>query len=271
MPTLQRGDTRIHYQATGSGPAIVFLHSYLCDGSMFAHQVAALQQHWRVLNVDLRGHGRSGPALAPTSFYEMADDVAAVLDAEGVASAVWAGLSMGGFTALRATLKWPERVRALVLMDTDAGAEPPSHRLRYALMRGIVRVFGPQAVAGQIMPMMFGRSALAAQPALCERYRQQFLAMDVPSSLTVGRAIAARDDLLPQLGRIHCPTLVVVGEEDMALPVALSRRLADGIPGAELLVLPHIGHLCTVEAPAQLTQAMQQFLARLAPADRLAA
>ena len=112
MPIVERAGHAIHYEVSGRGDAILFAHSFLCDGSMFAYQVAALQQRWRVINVDLRGHGRSAEALTPVNFYDFAADVIAVLDAEQVAQAVWVGLSIGGFTALRAALKRPERVRA---------------------------------------------------------------------------------------------------------------------------------------------------------------
>jgi len=88
MPMIERAGTKIDYEVSGHGPAIVFTHSFLCDGSMFAHQVAALQSRWHVINVDLRGHGRSGPALNPVSFYDFADDVIAILDAQGVDRAV---------------------------------------------------------------------------------------------------------------------------------------------------------------------------------------
>jgi len=214
MPKVERAGATIHYEASGSGPAIVFTHSFLCDSSVFAHQVAALQRHWRVINVDLRGHGRSSPALTPVSFYDFAEDVIAVLDAEGVDRAVWAGLSMGGFTSLRAALTRPERVAALVLMDTDAGTAPWGRRVQYALMRGLARIFGSSVMGSRVLPIMFGRTTLAEQPELCEAYRQRFVAMDTRSMLTVGSAVDARDDLVPKLGQISCPTLVVVGEED---------------------------------------------------------
>ncbi len=263
MPTVERAGATIHYELSGQGHAIVFAHRFLCDESMFAHQVAALQPRWRVINVNLRGSGRSSAALSPLDFYDFADDVLAVLDAEGVAQAVWAGLSTGGFTALRAALTRPERVRALVLMDTDAGASPFALRVRDRLMRGVARAFGPAAVIAPMMSIMFGRTTRREQPALCEDYRRRFLAVPLPSILGIGRAITARDDLLPRLAQIHCPTLVLVGEEDKALPVALSRRLAAGIRGAELVVVPHAGHLSALEAPAAVTQAIERSLAPL--------
>ncbi len=271
MPILQRDGTALHYTVSGKGPFIVFAHSYLCDGSLFAHQVASLQRRWRVINVDLRGHGLSGPALTPVTFEDFADDLVAVLNAEGVDRAVWAGLSMGGFTALRAALKHPQRVAALVLMDTDAGSAPWWQRLQYALLRGTVRAFGVGAVMPRMVALMFGRTTQREQPALCQSYRQRFMQCHVPSILNIGRSLGARDDLLPQLHRIDCPTLVLVGEEDLALPPAKSRALATGIRGAELVVVPRVGHLSTIEAPAVLTQHIERFVDRLAPSLRQAA
>ena len=115
-----------------------------------------LQRRWRVINIDLRGHGRTGAAAEPADFDQFADDVLAVLDAEGVPTAIWAGLSMGGFTALRAALKAPQRVAAMVLMDTSARRDPPHKRVQHLVMRGLVRTFGPRAVAGEIAKLMFG-------------------------------------------------------------------------------------------------------------------
>lgn len=260
MPTLQRPGCTLHYETAGGGPAIVFTHSYLCDGRMFAHQVAALQRRWRVINVDLRGHGRSSAAVAPLDFDLFADDVMAVLDAEGVKSAVWAGLSMGGFTAMRAALKAPDRVAALVLMDTSARRDPWHKRMQHVLMRGLVRAFGPRAVAGEIETMMFGATTRREQPALVQAWREDFLQCHVPSALAVARALAHRDDLRARLPRIHCPTLVLVGSEDIALPSAQSRDIAALIPGAQFVEVPGVGHLSTVEAPARLTRHIEAFV-----------
>ncbi|MFO1329495.1 MAG: alpha/beta fold hydrolase [Rubrivivax sp.] len=271
MPTLQRPGCTLHYEVSGEGPAIVFTHSYLCDGRLFAHQVASLQRRWRVINVDLRGHGRSSAAVEPLDFHQFADDVLAVLDAEGVASAVWAGLSMGGFTALRAALKAPQRVSALVLMDTSARRDAPHKLLQHLLMRGLVRAFGPRAVAGEIEKMMFGATTRRTQPALVSAWREQFLQCHVPSALAVARALSARDDLRPRLGEIRCPTLVVVGAEDQALPPDHARELAAGIRGAQLVEVPGAGHLSTMEAPAVLTRCIEDFVEPLQQRLRQAA
>ena len=104
MPTIRRNGTTVYYESNGVGPTLVFAHALMCDGDVFKHQVAALQHDYRVINVDLRGHGRSGASATPFTLYDLADDMIAILDAENVSSSIWVGLSLGGFIALRSRI-----------------------------------------------------------------------------------------------------------------------------------------------------------------------
>jgi pimeloyl-ACP methyl ester carboxylesterase len=227
----------------------VLTPSFLCDGTLFEPQVEALQDDYRVITVDLRGHGRSDPSPGPFTVYDLVEDVAAVLDAEDVSSAVWAGLSIGGFLSLRAALVRPERVSALVLMDTDAGAETRWKTVKYRAMEWAWRTLGPRSVVSAVMPLMFGKSTFASQPGLVEDYRERFMKLGVETIRPGLDAITGRDDLGARLGEITVPTLVIVGEEDRTLPPANARRMARGIPGAELVIVPGAGHLASSENP----------------------
>ena len=263
MATATRDGITLNYEVSGSGPAIVLTHSFLCDGSLFTHQVAALERTHRVINVDLRGHGRSGPSESPYTIYDLMDDVAAVLDAEGVVSAVWMGLSIGGFLSLRAALTRPERVRALVLIDTDAGTETAWNKLKYTALKWGLQTVGPRFIVPAVMPIMFGRTTLRSRPELRADYRQRFLNVRIKSICSGIDAITGRDDLVGRLSGIRVPTLVVVGEEDKPLPLWKSRRIASSIPGAELVVIPKAGHLSTIENPAPVTDAVTRFLSKV--------
>jgi 3-oxoadipate enol-lactonase len=263
MGTAIRDGITLHYEVSGSGPAIVLTHSFLCDGSLFSHQVAALEATHRVINVDLRGHGRSGPSDSRYTVYDLVDDVATVLDTEHVASAVWMGLSIGGFLSLRAALTRPARVRALVLIDTDAGPETAWKKLKYTALKWALRIVGPRPIVPAVMPIMLGRTSLRSRPELRTEYWQRFLNVRVKSTCAGIDAIIGRDDLLGRLNEIKVPTLVIVGEEDRPLPLWKSRRVAHGIPGAELVVIPCAGHLSAIENPAPVTDAVMRFLSKI--------
>ncbi|MGR9046950.1 MAG: alpha/beta fold hydrolase [Gammaproteobacteria bacterium] len=263
MANITRDGISLYYEVSGSGSPIVLTHSFLCDGSLFKFQVAALEQTHRVINVDLRGHGRSGASELPYTVYDLVDDVVAVLDHEKVESAIWMGLSIGGFLSLRAALIHPERVSALVLIDTDAGPESPWNRLKYTAMKGWLKAFGPRFIVPVVMPIMFGKTTLRSRTELCTQYYQRILNVRIKSTCAGIDAITRRDDCVARLSDISVPTLVVVGEEDKPLPLWKSRRIVDGIHGAEFVRIPEAGHLSAIENPAPVTEAVTRFLSKL--------
>ena len=271
MPAVEGRGPRIHFEALGEGRPLVLGHSFLCSGDMWAPQVAALSRGHRVINVDARGHGRSARIEEEFTLYDMVDDVVSVLDACGVERAVWAGLSVGGMVALRAALVARERVEALVLLDTDAGPETAWRRFQYGALGGVARTLGIRPVLPTVTRRMFGTTTRREKPELVAEWRRRFTEAHVPSALRMLGALRRRDDLRGRLREIGVPTLVVVGAEDSSLPPARSRVIADGIPGAKLVEIPAAGHLSTLEKPAAVTEALQEFLGSLdggrAPAD----
>jgi 3-oxoadipate enol-lactonase len=263
MTDALRQAARIACEVTGDGPAVVLLHSFLCSGAMWRHQVEPLGVHNRVLNVDIRGHGASSPVASAFTLYDMVDDVLSVLDAHGVRRAIWAGLSIGGMIALRAALRTPDRVSALVLADTDARSEKAWPRIKHSILAGVVRVAGVRPVLPQIARQMFGRTTLHARRDLVAEWVERFSRVDVPSALWTLRALNQRDDLTPRLREIEVPALVLVGAEDQAAPPSRSRALARGLPRAQLVEVPEAGHLSSLEQPAAVTKAMLEFLEKV--------
>jgi 3-oxoadipate enol-lactonase len=141
MPFAQVNGQELYFEDTGGkGPAVVFSHGLLMDQSMFAPQVAALASRYRCISWDERGHRRTATdTLAPFTYYDSANDLVGLLDHLGVKRAVLAGMSQGGYLSLRCALKHPERVRALVLIDTQAGPEDPAKLPGYKQMLDIPR------------------------------------------------------------------------------------------------------------------------------------
>jgi pimeloyl-ACP methyl ester carboxylesterase len=250
----------IFYEEIGAGPPVVLGHSFLCSGTMWRGQVPVLAGKFRVLNLDFRGHGRSGEVKRAFSLYDAVSDVVAVLDRLGIERAVWCGLSIGAMVALRAALVCPRRVTALVLLDTDAGVETAMRKLKYYAMGLGARVAGLGPFASAITRLMFGATTRRQNPALVNEWKRELSAPHVPSLLRTLEALMQRDSLLPRLHQIGVPALVVVGEEDRSLPPRLSRRIHNLLPDSRLVQIPAAGHLSALEQPAPVTQAMLDFL-----------
>jgi pimeloyl-ACP methyl ester carboxylesterase len=260
MPTIENGGIEIHFEDDGQGPCVLLGHSFLCSGEMWRGQLPDLLRAHRVVNVDLRGHGRSGRIERAFSVEDMLSDMIAILDQLGVEEAVWGGLSTGGMIALRAALTFPQRTRGLILVDTHAGAESRLRRLEYRAMAMGVQMLGFGPFMSGIARKMFGMTTRRGNPALVEEWKGKFAALDIPSVSRFLAAIGRRRSLVHRLGEIAVPTLIVVGEEDIALPPACARELHAGIGGSELVVVPGAGHLSALEQPERVTEAMLSFL-----------
>lgn len=263
VPIARNNGLDIHYQVTGTGMPVVLLHSFLCSGQMWEGQVGPLADSHRVVNVDARGHGRSSRVGEAFPWDATADDVLAVLDAEGIGEAVWVGLSMGGMTALHAAVHRPRRVRGLVLLDTNGGVEPARQRLQLKALGAASRLLGIRPLLPVASRQMFGTTTRRARPALVRSWCQRFADVDVPSAVHVLNAFLGRQDLSDRLEELRVPTLVAVGAEDHAQPPPRARRIAAQIPHARYLEIPEAGHLSAVEQPAVVTEAILEFLRRL--------
>ncbi|MDN3556838.1 alpha/beta fold hydrolase [Halomonas maura] len=264
MTVVDHQGIRIAFEDSGAGLPIVLGHGFLCSGKMWREQVPVLAEHYRVINPDLRGHGRSGHISEPFTLYDAVSDVIAVLDELGIERAIWCGLSIGGMVALRGALSHPDRVAGLILMDTDAGAETAWHRVKYRAMGATARAFGFRPLLPSIAKLMFGATTRRENRALVSEWMARVAENHVPSMLLGLDALIKRDSVLDRLEEIRVPALVLVGEEDRSLPVALSRRIHERLPDSTLTVIPRAGHLVALEQPAQVNEAMARFLATCA-------
>jgi 3-oxoadipate enol-lactonase len=263
MPEIEHDGVKIFFEVTGEGPAVVLGHSFLCSGDMWAPQVPRLAERHRVVNIDLRGHGRSGPLSRACDVYDLVGDVVAVLDHLEIESAVWAGLSIGGMVAMRAAITVPRRVRALVLLDTDAEEETAYKKFKYRAMNLGARAIGIRPFVPAVLPLMFGATTRRSRPELVNEWRGKFSAIHMPSISIVLEALARRDSVVDRLQNIEVPTLVIVGAEDASLPVPCARKISSAVANASLVVVPGAGHLSTLEQPEAVTRAMTVFLESL--------
>lgn len=267
MSFIQVNGIRLHYEDTGTGAeTIVFSHGLCWSTRQFDHQVAALRGRYRCIAYDHRGQGQSEvPRDSAISVEMLYQDAAALLQVLGITRCHFAGLSMGGFVAMRLALRRPELVQSLILMATSADPEPRSKVTPYRLFGAIARFGGLGLIARALgMPILFGPTFLndnARQTEREEWYRR--LVANRPDIYRAVHGVIERQGLLADIHRITAPTLILVGEEDVATVPAKAERMHARIANSVLVRIPHAGHTLTVEAPEATNQALLKFLSQV--------
>jgi len=255
--------TRLGVHTAGAGLPLVLLHAFPLDHRMWVGQ-APLADHLRLVIPDQRGFGSSADA-PPGTIVDLADDVVALLDALHVAGpAVVCGVSMGGYVAQHVAARHPERVAALVLVDTRLEGDTPEGRAARADLAAKAGRLGPAILADAMVPRLVSAAADAAiaprRVAVEGLLRDLILAQPVTTIQATLAALADRPDMTAAARRIDVPTLLVVGADDMITPPACLEEAERIMPRARLLIVPHAGHLVPLEAPAVFNAALLEFL-----------
>jgi pimeloyl-ACP methyl ester carboxylesterase len=257
MPYAEVNSQRLFYNDTGGdGPPIVFSHGLFMDGSMFDHQVQALSDRYRCITWDERGHGQTGDATAPFSYWDSADDVAALLRSLGIERAVLAGMSQGGYLSLRAALAHPDLVQALILIDTQAATENPELMPYYQqlLERWLTQGMDDE-LAATIEAIILGQGYADAA-----RWKSSWKQLGAANLQQLFTTLAERDDITDRLGEIRVPALGIHGQQDAAISVDRAQALADGIPDSELVLIEGAGHASNLTHAAAVTPHIARFL-----------
>jgi 3-oxoadipate enol-lactonase len=239
--------SRIAYRRSGTGPPLVLLHPLALSGAVWGTFARLLATSFDVIASDARGHGDSGWDGTPFSIDDLADDVAALLDALSLPAAHVIGMSMGGSTAISFAGRYPERADGLLLADTTAwygadAAEKWEARARTAVEKPRELQVPFQADRWFTEPF---RRRNADE---VNRVVGIFLRTSSPAHAAASRAMGAMDSR-PLLNNITARTLVLTGEEDYATPPAMGTAIADGVAGAVARVLPELRHLSLVQDP----------------------
>jgi 3-oxoadipate enol-lactonase len=265
MPEVLVRGARLHYLERGTGSPVVLSHGFLWSGRMFDAQVAALESRFRCIAYDHRGQGKSEVAESGYSIDELTEDAVALIQQLGAAPCHFVGLSMGGFVGMRLAARRSELIRSLSLLETAAGPEPLFKVLKYRALGAIARVSGVKPVAPLAMRTMFGRKFLTdpSRAGLRAEQRRLIEANSLQGMLrTLKSAIIERPAVEGELPGIRCPTLVIVGEQDVATVPAKAERIHAQIPGSRLVVIPGAGHTSTVEEPEAVNAALIPFIDR---------
>ncbi len=246
----------------GPGPVVVLLHGFPLDRSMWSYQRSSVGSIYRLIEPDLRGHGHSA---APEGIYtvdEMADDVIETLDTLQLTEPlVVGGLSMGGYITLSIAARYPERVKALMLMNTRAAADTPeAAQARETLARKVEATGNADPVVAAMLPKLFSRKTFERHPELVDRMSNRMARTPARAVAGTLRGLAIRPDRTADLAKIAVPTLVLAGAEDQLVSVEESERMARAIPRANLVTILDAGHVSPLENHQAVDAAILEFL-----------
>jgi pimeloyl-ACP methyl ester carboxylesterase len=239
---------------------LVLIHAFPLNARMWEPQLLLADRGWHVVAPELTGLGEGADETAATSMDDFAGDVVDVLDALHVEEAVIGGLSMGGYAAFALFRRAPRYFRGLILADTRSEADTPQALDGRRHMLEVIAARGTDGVADEMVPKLLGATTLRDRPEVAARVRA-LIAANRPTGIAGAvRALMTRPDSGATLETIHCPALILVGEEDTITPPTLSRDTQRRIAHAELVVIRGAGHLSSLEAPEAFNAALAHFL-----------
>jgi 3-oxoadipate enol-lactonase len=256
MPFTEVRGNRLYYEDSGgSGPAVLFSHGFLLDHGMFDAQVRALSGDFRCITWDARGHGMS-ECRGPFDYWDSAADCVALLDRVGLDRATFVGMSQGGFTALRAALAHPDRVRALVLIDTAAASFDAATLEAYRATQRTWVEDGPLGETATGMAELVFGAAYDASTWIAKWQSRAPSQWDEPWNTVLGR-----DEIFARVKEIACPSLVIHGDRDVAFDLSVAEGLRDELPACQgLVVVPGAAHAPNLTHPEPVNRALRDFL-----------
>lgn len=259
------GDGTLGVAVRGEGAALLWLHAFPLDSTLWRHQLEAFPG-WQGIAPDLRGFGSSRDARVSrdrATLAQYASDAVGVLDALGVGDAVVCGCSMGGYVALEIWRHYAGRVRAMVLMDTRADADGDAARAGRDAMVRVALEEGTAAVADRLLGRLVAPATLASRPEVVAAVRGMIASASPEGIAAALRAMRDRPDSGDLLRHITVPVLVIGGAQDAVIPPQVMRAMAEQMSNARFSEVPGAGHLAPLEQPGVVNAAVARFLAEL--------
>ncbi|MGI2091847.1 alpha/beta fold hydrolase [Shewanella oncorhynchi] len=261
-------DRKLSYLDVGSGPVLLFGHSYLWDSAMWAPQIATLSAQYRCIVPELWGHGQSD--LLPNNcktLLDIADQMLELMDALEITHFSVVGQSVGAMWGAELVLKAPTRVKTLVMLNSFIGFEPEVTRAKYDGMLDIITAAKaiPAPLISAISPLFFANDAENNTPELVTDFEQSLASItaeQIPTIVKLGRMIFGRRDTMEYAEQLTLPCLIMAGVEDKARSVLESYLMSDAIDGSQLVHIPAAGHISTLEQAEFINQHLADFLAK---------
>ncbi len=259
---VRSADAEISYEVLGRGPDLVLLHPFPAQHGIWLPVAERLAETHRIVLPDLRGHGESTPGEGVATMEKHASDIARVCDDAGVGRAVFGGESIGGYILFEFWRQYRERVSALILCNTRAGADTPEARANRLRTAEDVLKHGVEGFVDSTIPKLLGDTTRTNRPDLVSAARAMMMECTPAGIAAVQRGMAERPDSTATLHTISVPTLILAGDEDGATPTSEAEILHRNIPGSALRVIARAGHYAVFEKPEEAARLIREFLDR---------
>ena len=248
----------INYTVEGAGPWLTMSHSLACNLHMWDEEAKRLSRRYKVLRYDTRGHGASSAPAGAYTLELLADDLHGLLQALGVQSTHFVGLSMGGMIGQTFALKYPGMFKSLALCDTTSRYPAEAAGL-WAERIKTVETQGMEPLVESTLARWFTARFRNARPEVVEKVAAMIRTTPALGYIGCSHAIP-KINLTARLAQIRCPAVVIVGEDDPSTPVAMAEEIHQALPDSELVIIPSAAHLSNLEQPDAFNQALAGFL-----------
>lgn len=269
MPSVMIDGREMHYLDQGEGFPLLLGHSFLWDSRMWVPQLDILSQHFRCIVPDLWSHGQSQPVSTDVlTIDQLAEDKHALMQHLGIDRYSIVGMSVGAMWGAKLAMDYPDEVASLVMLGSYLGAEKPETAADYMELLSIAQQMEevPSAVIDAIVRIFFCAETQERHPALVETFRfdLMFLAPEqIRGIVAMGEQVYRRQSMLDRVSDIRCPTLIMVGDGDLARPVAESEEMHQLLPGSQFAIIENAGHMSSLEQPSQVNQLLANFLSSI--------
>ena len=241
-------------------PVIIFIHGFPLNKSMWNIQVEALKENYRVIAYDIRGHGNSDPGIDEFFIELFVIDLLRLMEKLKIEKSILCGLSLGGYIALNAVLKHPDRFDGLILNDTQCIADTPEIKENRCNAIISIKEKGVEQYADEIIKKLFAQETFTKNKNVIDAVREMIISTPKQSLCNTLHALAERKETCDQLPEINIPVLIMVGQEDKITPIAAAQQMHEKILNSKLEIIQQAGHLSNLEDPTAFNTHLVKFL-----------
>ncbi len=241
-------------------PVIIFIHGFPLNKSMWNIQVEALKENYRVIAYDIRGHGNSDPGIDEFFIELFVIDLLRLMEKLKIEKSILCGLSLGGYIALNAVLKHPDRFDGLILNDTQCIADTPEIKENRCNAIISIKEKGVEQYADEIIKKLFAQETFTKNKNVIDAVREMIISTPKQSLCNTLHALAERKETCDQLPEINIPVLIMVGQEDKITPIAAAQQMHEKILNSKLEIIQQAGHLSNLENLTAFNTHLANFL-----------